>query len=193
MTGVLYRLARFCVRHRFVVIAVWVCATVALVVVSQQLGDVTNDSSSLPGTNSQLATSTLQPSFPSTANGTSPILLHAPSGQLTDSKYSNAVNQAASDVAKQPHVSQVNNPLTSQGASALSKDKSTGYLTVGLSVNPGSLTHSQAHAIVNAASKPAEAAGLQVATGGQLGQKLSKPSTESNELIVIIAAALSLT
>src|SRR2546421_1439318 len=193
MTGALYRLARFCVRRRLVVLGAWILVAIALVVASQQVGDVTNDSASLPGTGSQLATSTLQKSFPAAANGTSPILLHARSGQLTDSKYSNAVNEAAADVAKQPHVSQVINPLTPQGASALSKDKSTGYLTVGLSVSPGALTESQAQTIVDAASKPAEAAGLQVATGGQLGQKLSKPSTESSELIGIIAAAVILT
>ena len=193
MTGVLYRLGRLCVRHRFVVIAAWVAVTIALVAVSHQLGNKTNDSSSLPGTNSQLAASTLQKSFPAVANGTSPIIFHAPSGQLTDSKYSQAINQAAADVAKQPHVSLVTNPLTPQGADALSKDKSTGYMTVGLSVSPGSLSTSQVQAIVDAARKPAEAAGLQVATGGQLGQKLSVPATESSELIGIIAAAVILT
>jgi len=50
MTGALYRLAQFCIRRRFVVIAVWVAATIAVVAVSQQLGNKTNDSSSLPGT-----------------------------------------------------------------------------------------------------------------------------------------------
>jgi RND superfamily putative drug exporter len=175
------------------VIAAWVASTIALVAVSQQLGNKTNDSSSLPGTNSQLAASTLQKSFPAVANGTSPIIFHAPSGQLTDSKYSQAINEAAADVAKQPHVALVVNPLTPQGATALSKDKSTGYMTVGLSVSPGSLSTSQVQAIVDAARNPAKAAGLQVATGGQLGQKLSVPATESSELIGIIAAAVILT
>ena len=53
-------------------------ATIALVAVSAQLGNETNDSSSLPGTNSQQATSTLQKPFPAIANGTSPIIFHAP-------------------------------------------------------------------------------------------------------------------
>src|SRR5450755_4599735 len=130
MTAVLYRIARFCVRRRFAVVSVWVVAAVALVGVSHQLGDNTNDNLSLPQTNSQRATDLLGKSFPTQANGTSPIILHARSGSLTDSKYSSAVNTAASDLAKAPHVASVVNPLTSQGASALSKDKSTGYLTV---------------------------------------------------------------
>jgi RND superfamily putative drug exporter len=192
VTGILYRVARFCVRRRFVVLGVWFVITVALVAVSQGLGENTNDNLSLPGTDSQNATNALTKSFPDEANGTSPIVLHAPSGKLTDSKYSGAVNQAAADVAKAPDVASVVNPLTPEGASALSKDQSTGYLSVTLSKSPGSLTVDDANRIVDAAD-PAQAAGLQVETGGQLGQKVSKPSTESSELVGILAAMVILT
>ena len=81
MTGVLYRIAHFCVRRRFIVVGVWFVVAVALVGVSQQMGDNTNDNLSLPGTNSQSATDTLQKPFPAQANGTSPIVLHAPKRQ----------------------------------------------------------------------------------------------------------------
>ena len=102
MTGVLYRLARFCVRHRFAVLAVWILVTVALVAVSHSLGDNTNDNATLPGTNSQQAADALSKSFPDQANGSSPIVLHVASGKLTDAKYSQAVGQAAAGVAKAP-------------------------------------------------------------------------------------------
>ena len=59
MTGVLYGLARFCVRRRFVVLGVWLVVTIALVAVSHRLGDNTNDNLSLPGTDSQRATDAL--------------------------------------------------------------------------------------------------------------------------------------
>ena len=175
MTGALYRLARFCARHRFLVLSLWLIVTVVLVAVSHQLGDNTNDNLTLPGTGSQHATDTLSKSFPDQANGSSPIVLHVTSGKLTDSKYSSAVNQAAADVAKAPYVASVVNPLTPQGASALSKDQATGYLSVTLSVSPGSAVGDDAQTIINAAAKPAQAAGIQVETGGQLGQKVSKP------------------
>ena len=79
-----------------------------------------------------------------------------------------------------------------QGTSALSKDQSTGYLSVTLAVSPGELSVSEAQTIIDAAN-PAKAAGLEVQTGGQLGQKVSKPSTEISELIGIIAAMVILT
>ncbi len=192
MTGVLYGLARFCVRRRFVVLAVWLVAAVALIAVSHQLGENTNDNLSLPGTDSQRASDTLAKSFPDQANGTSPIVLHAHSGKLTEPKYQTAVNEAAADVAKDSNVASVVNPLTPQGASALSKDQTTGYLSVTLAVPPGELSTDEVQKIIDAAD-PAKRAGLEVETGGQLGQKVSKPSTESSELIGIIAAMVILT
>ncbi len=193
MARVLYGVARFCVRRRFVVLAVWLVVTVALVAVSQRMGDSTNDNLTLPGTDSQRATDALNKSFPDQANGSSPIVLHVSNGKLTDSKYAGAVNQAATDVAKQHDVASVVNPLTSQGASALSKDQATGYLSVTTSVSPGAMSLDDAQNIIDAAATPAHAAGIQVETGGQLGQKVSKPATESSELIGIIAAMVILT
>ena len=192
MTKVLYSLGHFAVRRRFVVLGVWLVVAVALVAVSHQTGDNTNNNLSLPGTGSQHATNVMTKPFPDQANGTSPIVIHAKSGKLTDSKYASAVNNAAAQVAKEPFVASVINPLTSQGASALSKDQSTGYLSVITSVNPNTLSIAQAQKIIDGAD-PAKAAGLEVQTGGQLGQKVSTPSTESSELIGIIAAMLILT
>ncbi len=192
MTGLLYRQARFCVRRRFVVLGLWLVVAIVLVAVSHRLGDTTNNNLSLPGTGSQQAMNVMAKPFPDQSNGSSQIVIHAKSGKLTDSNYASAVNNAAAQVAKEPFVASVVNPLTSQGASALSKDQATGYLSVTTSVNPGSLSTDQVQKIIDGAN-PAKAAGLEVQTGGQLGQKVSQPATESSELIGIIAAMLILT
>jgi putative drug exporter of the RND superfamily len=192
VTGALYKLAHTCVRRRWIVLGAWLLVTVALVVSSHRLGDNTNDNLSLPGTDSHQALATLARSFPAQSNGSSPIVLHAASGKLSEGKYAEAVNQAAAQVAKAPHVAGVVNPLTPQGASALSKDQRTGYLSVTLSISPGALSVGEAQTVIDAASGPARAAGLEVETGGQLGQKVSKPSTESSELVGIVAAMVIL-
>jgi RND superfamily putative drug exporter len=75
----------------------------------------------------------------------------------------------------------------------LSKDQTTGYASVTLKVSPGSLSKDDAQSIINRAAEPGQAAGLEVETGGPLGQKVSKPATESSELVGIIAAAVILT
>src|SRR5690348_16294738 len=110
MTGLLYAIARFCVRRRVVALAVWVLAVAALVTISHGFSDKTNDSVKLPGTDSQRATDALSHSFPAQSNGSSPIVLHVSSGKLSDAKYASAVNEAASDVAKAPHVAGVVSP-----------------------------------------------------------------------------------
>ncbi len=194
MTRVLYAIARFCVRQRFVVLAVWAVVTIALVVVAGQMGDQTSNNVSLPGTGSQNATDTLSKAFPSQANGSNPIVLAAPSGKkLSDSQYSSAVNEATQDVAKAKYVSSAISPLSQQGASQLSKSGQVGYIAVLTTVNPANMTTQEAQDIINAAAKPAEKAGLKVATGGALGQKVSQPATESSEAIGILAAIVILT
>ncbi len=191
MTGLLYAIGRFCMRRRLVVLGVWVVVAVALVVVSHEMGDNTNDNLSLPGTGSEQAMSALAKPFPEQANGSSPIVIHAKSGKLTDSQNASAVNSAAAEVAEAPFVASVVNPLTRQGAAALSQNHSTGYLSVMTTVSPGSLSTEQVQTIINAAD-PAKKAGLEVQTGGQLGQKVSQPATESSELVGIIAAMVIL-
>jgi hypothetical protein len=97
----------------------------ALVAVSHRLGDNTNDNLSLPGTDSYHATTVLKRSFPAQANGTSPIVLRAKTGKLTDQNNANAVNQAAENLSKNEDVAQVINPLTPQGASAPAEPSSS--------------------------------------------------------------------
>ncbi len=191
MTGALYGLAKFCVRRRFYVLGVWLLVAISLVAISHRLGENTNDNLSLPGTDSQRATDALAKSFPDQTNGSSPIVLHVNRGKLTEANNAQAVEAAAKGVAKKPHVASVLSPLSAQGAGALSKDQTTGYLSVTLAVSPGQLSVGEAHEIIDGANA-AKAAGIEVQTGGQLGQKVSKPATESSELIGIIAAMIIL-
>ena len=194
MTKILYGVARFAVRGRFLVLGVWLVATVALVAVSHGLGDNTNDNLSLPGTNSQKATDALQKSFPAQANGVSPIVLHAKNGKLTDSQYADAVNQAAADVAKAPHVASVVNPLTPPGRLAAEQGHNPPVIWR-WACRSARLAVGRRGAGDHRRSGPtrAQAAGLQVETGGQLGRKVSKPQLPSRELIGILAAAVILT
>src|SRR5204862_326119 len=124
--------------------------------------------------------------------GSSPIVLHAKSGKITDSKYANGINQAAKNLSNNPNVGSVISPITSQGAGQVSKDQTIGYFSVALATKAGNLSLSEAEGIVNDAN-PAQAAGLEVETGGQLGQQVSKTGTESSEAIGILAAILILT
>ena len=107
--------------------------------VSHRLGDNTNDDLSLPGTNSQQAT-TSSTNFPDQLTARARSSSHAPSGKLTDSNYSKRGQPGRSRCVEGPDVASVDDPLTPQGASAMNKDQPTAYISVTLTVRPGSLS-----------------------------------------------------
>jgi putative drug exporter of the RND superfamily len=191
MTGLLYRIGGFCVRHHYPVIAAWVVLVVVLALVGRFAGGPTSDNLSLPGTGSTRALDLLQERLPNQANGSNPIVLQASDAKLTSSKNKQAVQATVKSLEQAPHVIRVVSPLGKQGSAALSKDKKIGFISVTLDLGPADLDKDEAEAVIDAAD-PARDAGLKVATGGYLGQEVSKPSTEISEAIGLAAAMVIL-
>src|SRR5215212_3286386 len=180
MTGPLYALGRACVRHRLVVVLVWVVVVVALAAVARGTGQQTSDNLVLPGTDSQDAADVLSKRFPTEANGTNPVTFQAPpGGKLTDSRY------------KDPAIQKVVSPLAGNGAGQLTQGKTVGFVSLTLKDGASELSVDEAHHIIDVAN-PAKSAGLKVAAGGYLGQKVSKPSTHVSEVVGIVAAVVIL-
>src|SRR5947207_4463896 len=114
MTGPLYHIGRFSVRHHWIVIAAWIAVAIGLLVASTAAGEQTSDNLSLPGTGSTNAQNLLQDNLPNQANGTNPVVLEAKSGNLTDSKNKTAVDNTVSSLQKQSGVSKVVSPLSTE-------------------------------------------------------------------------------
>jgi putative drug exporter of the RND superfamily len=192
VTGGLYRLGGFCVRRRWIVLALWLVAVVALAVAARSAGSDLSDNLKLPGSDSQKATDQLQARFPSQANGTNPVVLTAPSGQqITASKYKQPIDDTVAALKKDPDVRSATSPLASKDAALLSKNKSIGYISLNLKASSSQLTTDDAERIV-ALAQPARDAGLTVGFGGYLGQKVSKPETHNSEVIGLSMAMIVL-
>ncbi len=191
MTGPLYAIGRFCSRHHYQVIGIWLVAAVALVLLGQASGDKTNDNLTLPGTGSTKATNLLEDNLPGQAYGSNPLTLVAEKGKLTDPAESKAVSEAVANLNKNPNVNSAVSPLSTAGANYLSKNGEVGYVPVVLNVAPADLDEAEAQALLDDAH-PAEAAGIRVSIGGYVGQQLSKPSTEISEAIGLTAAVIIL-
>jgi putative drug exporter of the RND superfamily len=190
MTPLLYRLGQSCVRHRRVVLALWLVVFALLAVAARTVGSDLNDNLTLPGTDSQRATDLLTAKFPSQANGTNPVVLRAPAGaKLTDSKYKQPIDDTVAALKKDPDVRDATNPLDSQ--TLLAKNQATGYIALNLRASPSDLTRDDAQRIVDEAD-PARDAGLDVGFGGYVGQKVSKPETHSSEIVGLAMAVLVL-
>ena len=191
MTGPLYRVGGFCSRHHWPVIVSWVIAVIAIALVANAAGEKTSDNLTLPGTGSTKAQNLLKDHLPSQAYGTNPVVLEAKTGKLTDSKNKQAIDDTVTALRKVEIVQRAVSPLGKASKTALSKDKTIGYISVTLTVGPSDLTDEDAQKVVDA-QQPARDAGLTVATGGYLGQAVSKADTESSEAIGLAAAVVIL-
>ncbi len=193
MASLLYRIGHGIARHPLWVLIAWVVVAVAVVLTVQRVGALTTNDLSLPGTDSQRATDLLAERFPPQQNGKSPIVFHVGSGTLDGGARKTAINTAAKDLAKLPDVVSAPSPFTQQGSAGLSKDKKTAFIAVLLDVSSADLTADEAGRIVDVADRAAKGTGMEVAAGGSIGSELSKPETESSELVGIVAAMIILT
>ncbi len=192
MTAPLYAIGRFCARHHWPTIAVWIVLAVGLVLAGQAGESKTNDNLTLPGTGSTKATELLEEKLPEQAFGSNPLVFQAKAGQvLTAPRYASAVEESVQRLNALHDVNSAVNPLSPEGAKFLSKDRSVAYVPVILSVGPSELTEAQALAVLDAGN-PAEAAGVRVSIGAYVGSQLSKPDTGASDAIGIAAAIVIL-
>ena len=110
MAGPLYHIGQFCARRHWPVIAIWLVVVIGLAAVGRAVGEQTSDNLSLPGTNSTNATNLLEKKLPDQAYGSSPVVLKASKGKLTDSDNKKAVDDAVTSLDKAPHVIKTVNP-----------------------------------------------------------------------------------
>ena len=80
VTAPLYAIGRFCSRHHWPVIGLWLIAAVALVLAGQASGSKTNDNLTLPGTDSTNATNLLENNLPQQAYGSNPLVIASTGG-----------------------------------------------------------------------------------------------------------------
>jgi uncharacterized membrane protein YdfJ with MMPL/SSD domain len=188
----LYRMGRWIAGHRLLVILVWVVAAVGVAVLVSRVGADTSNDLTLPGTGSQSATDLLAAQFPPQQNGANPVVFQAPDGKkATEGAYRTAVAQSVTAMRAVPHVYSVTSPFSQQGQAQVSKDQTIVFAQVLMDVSSADLTEDESQAVLDAAA-PAKKAGMAVAVGGSIGSELSKPATESSEVVGIVVAMIIL-
>src|SRR3954466_7381453 len=102
MSAALYAIGRACVRHKWIVLAVWVLVLIATVLLANHFGRNTSNDLTLPGTGSTNAQNLLDAHLPKQANGTNPVVMEAPNGKLTSSANSKVVKDTVKSLKKAP-------------------------------------------------------------------------------------------
>ncbi|MGW4892010.1 MMPL family transporter [Kitasatospora sp. NPDC004240] len=185
---------RWCARRPRRVVAAWLLLLAAALTALGVFGRVTSEAVSIPGSDSQAARDVTDRAFPGSASGKQPVLLHtgATAAPLTTPENAAAVRATATAVAAVPHVVAVTTPYDPAGATALSADGHTAYLSVELDLSGREVTPEITEAVL-AAAAPATAAGIEVTPGGYLAAAVDKGSTGRSELIGLGAALVILT
>src|SRR5262245_21392548 len=115
-------IARWCFRHRFIVLALWLVGLAGVAVVNKTVGTGYTDNFALPGTESTRALHLLQTVRPEHAGETDTVVWHVATGSVRDPGVQQPVSAMLERLSHAPQVAKVDSPYTPQGAVQISKD-----------------------------------------------------------------------
>ncbi|MFE1753114.1 MMPL family transporter [Streptomyces anandii] len=186
-------LARWCVRHRLVVVLLWLLALGGVTVAATVTGAAYSNDYEVPGTESGRATQLLQEGFPGLGGDSDTVVWHTTSGTVRAADVEQTMSGALDRIAALPAVASVTSPYKGgQGAGRISRDGHTAYATVTFDRPAQDVTKPQAEAVVRAA-EAAEADGLQVELGGSAISLTQSSGGHVAEIVgVVVAAAVLL-
>ena len=193
MAALLDRLGRAAARRKWITIAAWVIAAVAVAVVAVAAGGKTVDVFSIPGAQSQQATDLLNRRFPSRAGDTAAVVFAAkPGATLRDLQLTAAIAASQTRLGALAHVTQVAGPATpGVGGAFVSHDATVGYANVQYNTKATELPADAFHQL-EAAAAPARQAGLRVVYGGAVADAFNQQTTDSADAIGIVVAVVIL-
>ncbi|MEU1875593.1 MULTISPECIES: MMPL family transporter [unclassified Streptomyces] len=165
MSTYLYRLSRWCFRHRWATLASWVLIVTVAVLGAQAADGRTDDNFSIPGTESQQAVSVLKDKLPAASGASTQVVFAAPDGQdITDATRQKAITQAIRDLGALPQVTRVGNPFETN---LVSPDKRIALATVTYATAAGDVEEATVDKLESAAAA-AEDADVKVAFSGDV-------------------------
>ncbi|HEX7187382.1 MAG TPA: MMPL family transporter [Actinomycetes bacterium] len=183
MSRLLYRLGHSAARHPWRTLASWLLIAVTAVALSGSIGGATNDTFTLPGSESQRAADALRDRFPGQSVHTSQVVVHAEDG-LTARAAKRAFAEARAELAEVPHVVAVTNPYAPRGPT-VSEDGRTAFLTLAFDTDKIERPEYDA---AHAATKSLRDAGMQVEYSGALG--IAKDDGEPGSEMIGLAIAI---
>jgi RND superfamily putative drug exporter len=187
------RLARWCFRHKFIVLGSWIAALFVLGGLSASAGTGYTDSFSLPGTESTTALNLLTDNFKTESTDTNQVVFGA--RDVNDPATRARIEKTLDAIAKGPHVERVDSPFA-EGAAArqISKDGTVAFANVHMDgEQPIADVPKEAYEKLIDTAEAARGDGLQVELGGSGIQQASQSQGGGpSEFIGFIAAAVVL-
>ncbi|MFI1097028.1 MMPL family transporter [Streptomyces sp. NPDC020917] len=183
--------ARWCFRHKWTVILLWVAALVGVGAVGNTVGDAYSNAFSLKGTESAKVLDLMDKVVPERSGEADTVVWHVDSGSVRDASVRDRIDPMLAKVARQKDVGTVISPYVTAGAAQISKDGRTAYATVTYTKLGNDMSDDQAKLLIDTAHS-AKAAGLHVEVGGNKPAQAEQPMPGLAEGVGIAAAAVVL-
>ncbi|HEY1627452.1 MAG TPA: MMPL family transporter [Streptosporangiaceae bacterium] len=185
MSIYLFRLARWCMGHRRIVLACWLLIAIGAISASALSKGSFNDTFTVPGVEAQQAADLLKEKIPILSGGQTQVVYAAPGGQtVTTPRAKQAIEQAIAKLEHLPQKTLVTDPFK---AGTISPNKKVALATVQFAVQPGQVTDATLNDM-QTANNPAVHDGLQVAYSGSVYPGWVFKISEIPELIGLVIA-----
>lgn len=185
-------LARWCYRHRLVVLLLWLGALFGLGTAASTAGTDYANVFSLPDTDSKRAYDLMEKAFPERAGDTDTVVWKVDGGTVRDQAVRSRIQPALEKIGRMKGVGGVSSPYAGpQGAAQISEDGRIAYAQVTFAEQANAVPKELVRDVVDTA-QDAERGGLQVDLGGQAIQRVQEPPTGLAEMVGILAAAVVL-
>ncbi len=182
-------LARWCYRHRVVVVVVWLAVLVLVFGFRHAFGSAYSDSFSLPGAESTQAFNLIKAYMPDQSRDSGTVVWHTSEGDVYDDAVEARMEALLTEVAASPSVAEVVSPYDEAGAAQVSADGQTAFATVTLTGKAEDLPKEDIVGLMDLA-QGASSAGLQVEMGGEAVEGVTDVSLSSSAAIGLGAAAV---
>ncbi|MFE0249740.1 MMPL family transporter [Streptomyces sp. NPDC059010] len=184
-------MARWCYRHRLVVLLLWVGALFGLGAASSAAGTNYANVFSLPDTDSATAYDLMEKAFPERAGDTDTVVWKVDDGSVRDDSVRSRIEPALDEIGRMKGVGEVTDPYAAQGAAQISRDGRIAYAQITFTEQANAVPKELIEDVVDKA-QAAERDGLQVELGGQAIARTQEPPQGTAEAVGILAAAVVL-
>ncbi len=184
-------LARWCVRHRLVVVLVWLAAFAGVTAAAAVAGSAYSNDYEVPGTESGRASQLLEKGFPGLGGDTDTVVWHTGSGTVRAADVEQTMTRTLDRIADLPSVASVVSPYEGRGTGRISADGRTAYATVTFERSAEDIGEGEARAVVDTA-RTARADGLQVELGGSAIALTESSGGHLAEIVGVVVAAVVL-
>ncbi|MDN4614906.1 efflux RND transporter permease subunit [Leifsonia sp. F6_8S_P_1B] len=194
MSSLLYSIGRWAFRARALVVGLWVALLVLLGGGAALLNQGTDNSFSIPGTQSQEALDMLNRTFPQVSGTTAKVVVVAPKGgTVDDADIEQPVEDAVKAIGDITGVSGATSPYSTTVKNLVSDDRSAAIVNVQLKGQATTVSTETRNALKEAGADLQKALpeGAEVAVGGELFSQ-SLPTVSATELVGVVIALIVL-